>query len=184
MQLCCLTRWTKPTLTSWPSCCSSSTRSGVETTRAQIYRDVHFSLSIYISDDYVWVSLSLQGRLTDGKGKTIECKDAIFIMTSNVASEKIARHALQLRQEAEEISRKKLADNLGEKTFWLNEDYLDYEDYCLWKQNRSKLSAYQPPVEIWSFWCCVAFLQRTSRRVKTSQSPVSLTMRWFSQSWR
>lgn len=38
-------------------------------------------------------------------------------MTSNVASEKIAHHALQLRQEAEEIGRKKLADNLGEKTF-------------------------------------------------------------------
>lgn len=55
-----------------------------------------------------------QGRLTDGKGKTIECKDAIFIMTSNVASEDIAQHALQLRQEAEEISRRKLADNLGE----------------------------------------------------------------------
>lgn len=43
-------------------------------------------------------------------------------MTSNVASEKIAHHALQLRQEAEEIGRKKLADNLGEKTFCLNED--------------------------------------------------------------
>lgn len=54
-----------------------------------------------------------QGRLTDGKGKTIECKDAIFIMTSNVASDEIAQHALQLRQEAEEVSRRKLADNLG-----------------------------------------------------------------------
>lgn len=57
-----------------------------------------------------------QGRLTDGKGKTIECKDAIFIMTSNVASDEIAQHALQLRQEAEQVSRRKLADNLGEKT--------------------------------------------------------------------
>lgn len=56
-----------------------------------------------------------QGRLTDGKGKTIECKDAIFIMTSNVASEDIAQHALQLRQEAEELSRRKLADKLGER---------------------------------------------------------------------
>ncbi|MEQ2191029.1 hypothetical protein XENOCAPTIV_018826 [Xenoophorus captivus] len=55
------------------------------------------------------------GRLTDGKGKTIECKDAIFIMTSNVASDDIAQHALQLRQEAEEVSRRKLADNLGER---------------------------------------------------------------------
>lgn len=56
-----------------------------------------------------------QGRLTDGKGKTIECKDAIFIMTSNVASDEIAQHALQLRQEAERVSRRKLADNLGER---------------------------------------------------------------------
>lgn len=60
------------------------------------------------------VSLS-QGRLTDGKGKTIECKDAIFIMTSNVASEEIAEHGLQLRQEAEEVSRRKLADNLSKR---------------------------------------------------------------------
>lgn len=56
-----------------------------------------------------------QGRLTDGKGKTIECKDAIFIMTSNVASDEIAQHAIQLRQEAEEQSRRRLADNLGER---------------------------------------------------------------------
>lgn len=64
-----------------------------------------------------------QGRLTDGKGKTIECKDAIFIMTSNIASDEIAQHALQLRQEAEEVSRRKLADNLGERntqTYILN----------------------------------------------------------------
>lgn len=40
-----------------------------------------------------------EGRLTDGKGRTIECKDAIFIMTSNLASEDIAEHALQLRNE-------------------------------------------------------------------------------------
>ncbi|NXB67282.1 CLPB protein, partial [Struthidea cinerea] len=53
-----------------------------------------------------------QGRLTDGKGKTIDCKDAIFIMTSNVASEEIAQHALQLRQEAMEMSKKRIAENL------------------------------------------------------------------------
>ena len=56
-----------------------------------------------------------QGRLTDGKGKTIECKDAIFIMTSNVASDEIGAHGVQLRQEAEKLSRRKLADNLGER---------------------------------------------------------------------
>ncbi|TMS07812.1 Caseinolytic peptidase B protein-like protein [Larimichthys crocea] len=64
--------------------------------------------------DVLTIMLQLfdEGRLTDGKGKTIECKDAIFIMTSNVASEEIAEHGLQLRQEAEEVSRRKLADNL------------------------------------------------------------------------
>lgn len=36
-------------------------------------------------------------------------------MTSNVASDDIAQHALQLRQEAEQVSRRKLADNLGEE---------------------------------------------------------------------
>uniref|UniRef100_A0A674B2R1 Caseinolytic mitochondrial matrix peptidase chaperone subunit B n=1 Tax=Salmo trutta TaxID=8032 RepID=A0A674B2R1_SALTR len=46
-----------------------------------------------------------EGRLTDGKGKTTECKDAIFIMTSNVASDDIAQHALQLCQEAQETGR-------------------------------------------------------------------------------
>lgn len=64
--------------------------------------------------DVLTIMLQLfdEGRLTDGKGKTIECKDAIFIMTSNVASDEIAEHALQLRQEAEQVSRRKLADNL------------------------------------------------------------------------
>ncbi len=39
------------------------------------------------------------------QGKTIECKNAIFIMTSNLASSEIAEHALQLRRESEEIAR-------------------------------------------------------------------------------
>ncbi|XP_048016381.1 caseinolytic peptidase B protein homolog [Megalobrama amblycephala] len=64
--------------------------------------------------DVLTIMLQLfdEGRLTDGKGKTIECKDAIFIMTSNVASDEIAQHALQLRQEAQEQSRRRLAENL------------------------------------------------------------------------
>ncbi|VDI17335.1 ATP-dependent Clp protease ATP-binding subunit ClpB [Mytilus galloprovincialis] len=53
-----------------------------------------------------------QGRLTDGKGKTVDCKDAIFIMTSNLASEVIAEHALQLRKEADEIDKQKHAGKL------------------------------------------------------------------------
>ncbi|XP_028655215.1 caseinolytic peptidase B protein homolog [Erpetoichthys calabaricus] len=66
--------------------------------------------------DVLTIMLQLfdEGRLTDGKGKTIECKDAIFIMTSNVASDEIAQHALQLRQEAQEISRRRIAENLDD----------------------------------------------------------------------
>ena len=37
--------------------------------------------------------------MTDGKGKTINCKDAIFIMTSNLASNEIADYAVMLRKE-------------------------------------------------------------------------------------
>ena len=58
-------------------------------------------------------NISLQGRLTDGKGKTIECTDAIFIMTSNLASEEIAQHALELREEAENIDKQRQTGNLG-----------------------------------------------------------------------
>ncbi|XP_041358486.1 caseinolytic peptidase B protein homolog [Gigantopelta aegis] len=59
--------------------------------------------------DVLTIMLQLfdEGRLTDGKGKTIDCKDAIFIMTSNLASEEIAQHALQLREEAEDIDKQR-----------------------------------------------------------------------------
>ena len=50
------------------------------------------------------ILVSAQGRLTDGKGKTIECKDAIFVMTSNLASDEIANHGLELRREAQEAA--------------------------------------------------------------------------------
>uniref|UniRef100_A0AAY4ER73 Clp ATPase C-terminal domain-containing protein n=1 Tax=Denticeps clupeoides TaxID=299321 RepID=A0AAY4ER73_9TELE len=64
--------------------------------------------------DVLTIMLQLfdEGRLTDGKGKTIECKDAIFIMTSNVASEDIAHHALQLRKDAQVQNKRRLAENL------------------------------------------------------------------------
>ncbi|KYO49179.1 caseinolytic peptidase B protein-like protein [Alligator mississippiensis] len=66
--------------------------------------------------DVLTIMLQLfdEGRLTDGKGKTIDCKDAIFIMTSNVASDEIAQHALQLRQEALEMSTNRIAENLDD----------------------------------------------------------------------
>jgi len=67
--------------------------------------------------DVLTVLLQLfdEGRLTDGKGKTIECKNAIFIMTSNLASTEIAEHALQLRREAEDISKERYAGNIEDK---------------------------------------------------------------------
>ncbi|KAJ8667136.1 hypothetical protein QAD02_008798 [Eretmocerus hayati] len=68
--------------------------------------------------DVLTVLLQLfdEGRLTDGKGKTIECKDAIFIMTSNLASEEIAEHAMQLREEAQRLLTKRLGGNTNEDT--------------------------------------------------------------------
>lgn len=55
--------------------------------------------------DVLTVLLQLfdEGRLTDGKGKTIECKDAIFVMTSNLASDEIADHAIQLRADLKRV---------------------------------------------------------------------------------
>ena len=47
----------------------------------------------------VFLKSKKKGRLTDGKGKTINCKDAIFIMTSNLASDEIADHATMIRNE-------------------------------------------------------------------------------------
>ncbi|CAK9803701.1 Caseinolytic peptidase B protein homolog [Anthophora quadrimaculata] len=63
--------------------------------------------------DVLTVLLQLfdEGRLTDGKGKTIECKNAIFIMTSNLASEVIADHAVQLREEAQRLVEQKHEQN-------------------------------------------------------------------------
>lgn len=67
--------------------------------------------------DVLTVLLQLfdEGRLTDGKGKTIECKDAIFIMTSNLASDEIAGHGLELRQEIENVRNERLQLKLDDK---------------------------------------------------------------------
>lgn len=66
-----------------------------------IYRVYHSSMLIF--SDYAEHCLIFQGRLTDGKGKTIECKEAIFVMTSNLANKEIAEHALQLRAESDRL---------------------------------------------------------------------------------
>lgn len=69
--------------------------------------------------DVLTVLLQLfdEGRLTDGKGKTIECKNAIFVMTSNLASEVIAEHAVQLREEAQRV-----LDQKHDKNFTAEDD--------------------------------------------------------------
>lgn len=43
----------------------------------------------------------------------MECKDAVFIMTSNLASEEIAEHALQLRREANDLYEQRVHGGLG-----------------------------------------------------------------------
>lgn len=66
----------------------------VLTVLLQLFDEVNIYMYPYI------VATPLQGRLTDGHGNTIYCKDAIFVMTSNLASTEIAEHALRLRKEA------------------------------------------------------------------------------------
>ncbi|XP_014473843.1 PREDICTED: caseinolytic peptidase B protein homolog [Dinoponera quadriceps] len=60
--------------------------------------------------DVLTVLLQLfdEGRLTDGKGKTIECKKATFVMTSNLGNQEIAEHALHLRAESERLLKHRL----------------------------------------------------------------------------
>eukprot|EP00127_Corallochytrium_limacisporum_P005060 Clim_evm15s198 gene=Clim_evmTU15s198 len=57
--------------------------------------------------DILTIMLQLfdEGRLTDGKGQTIDCKDAVFVMTSNLASDHIAEHGMDLRRMAMERKR-------------------------------------------------------------------------------
>ena len=65
------------------------------------------SLLQFILGNVANVFIFLKGRITDGKGKTITCKDAIFIMTSNLANDEIADHALQLRHDAEIVAKQR-----------------------------------------------------------------------------
>lgn len=64
--------------------------------------------------DVLTVMLQLfdEGRLTDGQGKTIECKNAIFVMTSNLASERIAEHGVELRGDARRAAQLKHTKDL------------------------------------------------------------------------
>lgn len=67
--------------------------------------------------DVLTVLLQLfdEGRLTDGQGKTIECKNAIFVMTSNLASQEIAHHALNLREDVEKVKVERLKNSSNGK---------------------------------------------------------------------
>ena len=70
-----------------------------------------------------------EGRMTDGKGKTVECKEAIFIMTSNLAAEEIGEYGRQLRdEEAEAMERRK---NMT-VSVW------KFEQQCMGKRGRAQ----------------------------------------------
>lgn len=43
----------------------------------------------------------------------MECKDAVFIMTSNLANDEIADHALQLRHEAKDLYEQRVHGDLS-----------------------------------------------------------------------
>lgn len=63
--------------------------------------------------DILTIMLQLfdEGHLTDGQGKTVACKNALFVMTSNLASEEIAAHGLKLRKETSQAAGEKYRDN-------------------------------------------------------------------------
>ena len=65
--------------------------------------------------DVLTIMLQLfdEGRLTDGLGKTVECKDAIFVMTSNLASNEIANHAVKLRQDVQQAKEERRERDLS-----------------------------------------------------------------------
>lgn len=48
----------------------------------------------------IMLQLFDEGRLTDGKGNTVDARNAIFVMTSNLAQDEIAEYGLVLRQQA------------------------------------------------------------------------------------
>jgi ATP-dependent Clp protease ATP-binding subunit ClpB len=60
----------------------------------------------------VLLQLLDDGRLTDGKGRTVDFKNAVIIMTSNVGSPLIAERAARGQTELEESVRRQLTDAL------------------------------------------------------------------------
>lgn len=106
-----------------------------------------------------------QGRLTDGHGKTIACKDAIFAMTSNLANEEIAAHALQLRKEAKAAAQKyrQQSDKDGEKILDCNAhshfQVLNFKYHLEWQSLifvNATIHRKQVPTSIKSNFYCVS----------------------------
>merc|ERR1712228_119981 len=66
--------------------------------------------------DVLTICLQLfdEGRITDGKGETVECKEAVFIMTSNLAQTEIGDEAENLRKEATNMQIKNVSDAQSE----------------------------------------------------------------------
>jgi len=60
----------------------------------------------------VMLQLLDDGRLTDGKGRTVDFRNAVVIMTSNVGSHLIAERALQGAADIDEGTRRELTDAL------------------------------------------------------------------------
>jgi ATP-dependent Clp protease ATP-binding subunit ClpB len=60
----------------------------------------------------VMLQLLDDGRLTDGKGRTVDFKNAVVIMTSNVGSQLIAERAIGGRTDLDEGLRRQLTDGL------------------------------------------------------------------------
>merc|ERR1712129_289330 len=63
--------------------------------------------------DVLTICLQLfdEGRITDGKGETVECKEAVFIMTSNLAQTDIGDEAENLRKESNELQIKNIQES-------------------------------------------------------------------------
>ena len=98
-----------------------------------------------------------QGRLTDGQGKTIVCKDAIFIMTSNLANDEIAEHALQLRREAQLLAKQRAGetDPKLEQPGTLALNYIEYSSswsHELEQSNRCRYPASFPTLAFVLSW--------------------------------
>jgi ATP-dependent Clp protease ATP-binding subunit ClpB len=58
----------------------------------------------------VLLQLLDDGRLTDGKGRTVDFRNTVVIMTSNLGSQFIAEHALRGRGELDENARREVTD--------------------------------------------------------------------------